>query len=252
MNRPTTPVAGYREQIARLARALAAARDDEVRDALAAGSSPAELRMFVDDNVDKRLDKLRRQLESVAPAFEDFEERLNEFHRSVPLAAYATTDTDADRLLAWLEREGGLTLEQRDHVACQRARHAVEAKARRKRVAYVRFQELASTAASLADDLGVNPGLRIHLNPIRARAKFVTPALLDEDAKPPADVMFFAHAGEISAAILDRRAKRLARELARLSPTTLDEWLYNGTRADSDELIAWCCDLAGMGLVAFS
>src|SRR5262249_58590279 len=102
------------------------ARHEEVPGVLGDGAAPLPVQMFVEDNVEKRLEKLRKQLEFVAEAFDDFEELLRTFTRSFPLEAYASAASDGDRFLDWLGCRASLTAEQADYVACQRARHAVE------------------------------------------------------------------------------------------------------------------------------
>ena len=73
--------------------------------------------------------------------------------------------------------------------------------------------------------LGQEDRFRIHLNPSRSRSRFMSSALLDEGATPPADVEFFA--------VCD----------------TLDEWV--GRRGHGrTELAALARDLAEIGLVA--
>jgi hypothetical protein len=145
-----------------------------------------------------------------------------------------------------------LTPEQRDYVVCQRARHAVEDEARANRLGHVRFQELRSVADRLAAELDSNRRLRVHLNPIRAWALFMTPALLDEDASLPAAVLLFAVGNSISTAVLEPTGRSLVQELAACGPCTLDEWADRSWQADRDTLVEFCRDLAGMGLVAFA
>ena len=42
----------------------------------------------------------------------------------------------------------------------------------------------------------------MHLNPIRIASQFVTARLLDDDATPPADVLFFAVDNDVATAVL--------------------------------------------------
>ena len=63
----------YCDQLSRIARALAAARVEEVQDALAPESQAAHLRIFVDDNVGKRQEKLKKQVEFLGSAFADLD-----------------------------------------------------------------------------------------------------------------------------------------------------------------------------------
>lgn len=250
MTARTRPLDAYREQITRLARALTAAEQ-----APAAQDDPAlrqQMWLFADENFAKRREKLQAQLALVEEAFDGLDGLLRRYVGEVRSAAYDTVASDADRFLRWLERAAELTPEQRDHVACQRARHAVEAAARQDRWAYVRFQELWSVADRLAEELGNNPDLVIHLNPSRAWSRFTTRALLDEESAVPAEVLFFAAGGEVRTALLEPAGQTLVRELASLAPCTLGEWAGLSTRADRDELAAFCRDLSSMGLVAFA
>ena len=100
------------------------------------------MEIFVHNNRAKRREKLHTQLAFVAEVFDNFDDLVTAFAGDSPLAAYYTTTTDADRFLHWLERAHPLTGEQRDCVACQRARHAVEREARENRPGHLRFQEL--------------------------------------------------------------------------------------------------------------
>jgi hypothetical protein len=252
MTSQTPSVETYRQQLARWARALAAARQQELSGVRGEDAAPREVQMFVEDNVNKRLDKLRQQLEFVVEAFADFNELLLAFTRGFPLEAYATAASDGERFLDWLGRTQSLTAEQADYVACQRARHAVEDAARNNRWEHVRFQELWSLAGKLAEELGTNPALAVHLNPARAWSRFLTPALLDEGAEVPADVLFFAAGGDIRTAILEGAGRSLVLELACLGPCTLDQWAVLTKQADREELVDFCRDLARMGAIAFS
>jgi hypothetical protein len=243
---------GYADRLARWARALAAGEPDAVRDALADGSSPSQVEMFVEGNFDKRCQLLAKQLEFVAAAFDDLEELLHEYLHAVPMAADATGASDADRFLAWLERTQQPTPEQRDYLACQRARHAVEFAARTNRHAHLRFQELWSVAGRLSEELGTNPGLRVHLNPLRVWSRFETPALLGGAAAPPADVLFFAVRSSVSTAVLDAGGQELVRALEAGGPCALDEWAALCPQVGEDGVASVARDLAAMGLVAFS
>jgi hypothetical protein len=241
----------YSEQLTGWAQALAAARHEALQGALAEGTLPLQVQMFTAGNRAKRLDKLQKHLRFLTDAFNDLDQVLLAYFRESPLAAYYTLSTDGERFLDWLEGSRALTPEQQDYVLCQRARHAVEDEGRRNRREHLRFQELWSVAGRLAAELDTNPGLLIYLNPIRAWSRFATPVLLDDEALPPADVLFFAVRNEISTAVLEPHARVLLGELASLSPCHLNDWPRRSTLADQEELGALCRDLAEMGLVAF-
>lgn len=214
----------YREQLARLAQALAAAKNDLVRDDLAAGTDVGTVKMFTNGNLDKRFEKLQRQVEFVAGVFENLDDLLEAFIRGTSLAAYDTGASDGERFLQWLETTRDPTPEQRDYIICQRARHAVEDMARTNRVGHIHFQELLSMAGDLAAELETNPTLRVHLNPIRVWARFETKVLLDEEATVPADVLFFPIGSDIRTAVLEQAGGERIRELAAFGPITLSDW----------------------------
>ena len=243
----------YRQQLQRIARAMSTARSADVYGDLEPGSQPELLKEFVDGNLDKRFEKLDKQLELVKEVFgEQFEEYAVEFIKALPLGAYDSGQYDGEKFLAWLVENKPLTPEQRDHIACQRARHAIENMGRNQRLAHVRFQEIASLAEQLVDELETNPGLQIHLNPIRVWSKFETGALLGEEIDSPIDVLFFAVRNETSTAVLEENGRNLVEELATLAPVTLATWAAISEFADREELVELCRDLAEMGLVAFS
>lgn len=248
---PTEP--SYRDQLTGWIQALAAARDELVQPALDEGSSTAQVRLFLESNRAGRREKLLAHLDFLAPAFHDFDDRIDAYLRERPLAAYDSIAADAERWLDWAAGRGELSPEQRDYLACQRARLAVEAAARRDRAGHRRFQQLWSATAGRAADLGDDRRLRLHLNPIRASARFLTLALLDEDATPPADVLCFAVREEIATAVLEPAAWAQVEALGAFGPRTLDEWagrIRPGDSADRAELIALGSDLAELGLVA--
>jgi hypothetical protein len=252
MSTPAKQRDAYRAQLARWARALAMGREEEVYGGLAEGSTPEQVRLFVEGNGDKRQNVLRKQLAFLAESFDDLDELLLSYAQERPLAADDTGTNDGERFLRWLEKTRKLTPERRDYVACQRARHAVENEARRNRRGHLRFQELWSLADSLVAELETNPGLRLHLNPIRVGSRFATRVLLNPQTSPPVDVLFFAVRRNISTAVLNRRAKALVEKLAQHSPCTLAEWAWRSAAPDREELAGLCRDLAMMGLVAFS
>jgi hypothetical protein len=249
---PIDSLAEYRAQITACARALAVADNAVVAPFLPAGVADAAVKMFTDGNLDKRFQKLTDQLELLADSLDDLEELIVRYVRTVPLAAYDTGCTDAERFLLWLPEQRELTPAQRDLVACQRSRHAVEFAGRKQRLAHVRFQELASMAEPLSAEWGTNPELRIALNPIHVWATFETTALLDEDTDVPASVLFFAVRNEVRTAVLEADGRELVRALAISGPCRLDDLIFGGAAGvEQDELIDLCRDLAEMGLAAF-
>jgi hypothetical protein len=241
----------YHEQLSRWTQALANGCADDLATALAEGSTPAHVRLFSDGHHKKRHEALRTQLEFVAGAFADFEDLLAVYLQEGPPVAYDSTVVDAERFLVWVERAGDLTPEQRDHVACQQARHAVEAAARENRAGHLRFQQLWHATDRVANILAGDAGLRIYLNPIRAWSRFATAALLDTEASLPADVLFFAVGTGISTAVLEPVGRELVGELACWETCTLKHWTGLSQHAGREEIAEICDDLAQMGLVVF-
>lgn len=243
----------YQHQLRRLIRAMSMPnRESEVAHALAGASTTVRVKMFVDGNLEKRFDKLQNQLLFVAEAFENFDRLITDFIRSEPLEAFGCALSDGEAMLKWLCSTRELSAVQRDYIACQCARHTIEEIARSDRLGYVRFQELASVADELLPHLGNNESLRIILNPTRIWATFETGELLEDDAQPPANVLFFATRGEIATAALELEGQALLNELVDFQPCTLADWAAVSAWADRDELIAFCRDLARLGLVAIS
>jgi hypothetical protein len=233
---------------------MATAQMDVVYGDLEAGSQRELMKLFVDGNLDKRLDKLTTACEFVQPAFgEQMEQLIIDFIKAVPLAAYDSGQFDGDRFLKWIEENKPLTEEHSDYLACQRARWQVELIGRANRLAHVRFQELRSLSGELVSELGENESLQIHLNPIRAWTKFFTTELIGGgDDELPIDVMVFPIGNETTTALFEDHGRRLIEELAAHSPCTLDTWAALSESATRDELIELSRDLADMGLVAFS
>jgi len=248
---PASADAEYRRQLTQWAQDLALAERASVASCLADGSSDSHVKLFTDGNLDKRFTKLQNALEFIAGALDTFDDLLAAYVRALPLAAYDTGSSDGERFLDWLGSGHPLTAEQRDYVACQRGRFAVENAARANRPGHVRFQALAADATESVAALDANLDLQIHFNPIHAWSRFHTSALLDEDAAPPANVLFYAAGTEIATAVLEPAGQLLVRSLALYAPCTLDDWSAMSQQADREELVEFCRDLAEMGLVAF-
>jgi hypothetical protein len=250
MNKPTT-LDAYREELTRLARLLTRDRVDEGEDLPVSTAVREQMRMFAEENIDKRIDKLGSQLEFVAEAFPDFGQFLDRYIEEHPQCAYDTVITDAQRFLTWLTETQNPTAEQCDHIVCQQARHELDLLARKKRIAHVRFQDLSGMASRVVEDLPTDETLRIYLNPIRKWEVFETHALLDEEAEVPASVLFYAVGAQITTAVLDPAGKELIEELAAVEPCTLARWAEHHGAVSRDELAEFCAGLADMGLIAF-
>ncbi|MGE5195419.1 MAG: hypothetical protein ACM3U2_23240 [Deltaproteobacteria bacterium] len=248
----------YHEQLTRIVQALAGGREREVFDELASRAWQSRLTLFADENRDKRINKLCDQVEFVMPVFDDFEKQVLAFVHAVPLAACDSGARDGERFLQWLERTRSLSPEQRDYVACQRARHAVEDAARENRRGHLRFQELLGVAEDLATELETNPTVRIRPNPIRVWCRFETPVLLSGNAAVPADVLFYPVANSIRAAVLEPDAIEGLRPLCRFGSCTIDEWRYEFDRSAGEEapdratLISLCREFVANGIVALA
>lgn len=243
----------YIQNVARMVRALSMPNQHaELSGDISPQSKLSSVKMFVDGNLEKRFDKVRKQLEFVAEAFdEDFGALIIEYINDLPLEAYDTGASDGERMLVWLGEKKQLTPEQDDYVVCQQARHTIEDIARVNRIRHTRFTELHSIAEKLSDELYTNDQLQIYLNPIRYWTRFNTTALIDEQATTPADVMFFAAGKETATAILDLEGQALINELADYQPCTLGQWSALSQLADHQQLLELCVDLSQMGLVAF-
>jgi hypothetical protein len=248
----TTQSQSYRDQLARMVQAITGSRKDAANEFAADPVLRRQVALFAEELADKRLDKLRNQLEFLAGGFADLPDLLKEYTAAVGQEAYATPLSDSDRFFQWLEENRELTAEEQDHVACQKARHEVEESGRTNRVGHVRFQELCSVAGELAGELTTNPRLKVHLNPLRAWAQFASPALVGEEVELPADVLFFATGNQVSTALLEPEGQELVRELERCAPCTLRQWARQADQDDPAALAAFARDLADLGLVAFS
>lgn len=242
----------YREQLTRLVESLGLGRTEEARQDLAAGCREQSLPLYAGGAVEKRRKKLERQLEFLGEALEDLAELLQEYVGSVHAPAYEAGPDDGLQFLDWLDHRLLHTPEQRDFLACQRARLLVETEARVHRAGHVRFQELWSVAGRLTEELELNPHLMIHLNPVRVRSRFATCALLEDGFATPADVLFFPVQRSVATAVLEADGLALLNELEGLAPCTLNTWSCVSVHSDRDRLVEFVRDLAELGLIAFA
>ena len=248
---PPTTHEEYAEQIKRCAQALSIAKNDQVADVLAKGHTLEMLKMFTDGNLDKRYQKLVDECEFLSETFDDLDEVIVEYVKTVPLTAYDTGCTDAERFLRHLESRRSLTPEQKDFITCQQGRYAIEFQALEKRMEHVRFQEMAAIAETLSPEWGENPDLWVHLNPLRVWATFQTTALLDEEDEVPATVLFYPVREDIRTAVLEEEGLAVAKFLSSRARARLDDSGWEETGLDRDERIEICRDLADIGLAAF-
>jgi hypothetical protein len=247
----------YADHLARIATSLAVARNDAVYGDVCIGQPHDRVDMFTEGNLDKRADKLTDQMELFDDDFEELPELISRYIREIPLAAYDTGTTDADRFVRWLPTVIELTPEQRDLTLVVRSRFAVEEAGRRNRMGHVRFQELVSLNDRLAPELGTNPGLRIHLNPMRTRAVFETGLLIGEEEYPEGgvEVLFFAFQTEVRTVILEPEGRALVQTLSETGSCVLPQLkqqLDLTTSLDDEALIEMLTDCSDVGLLAFS
>lgn len=250
MNKPLT-TEDYAEQIRRCAQALSIAKNDEVTGNLAEGHSAEMLKMFTDGNLDKRYQKLVDQFEFMAEEFDELDELIVEYVKTMPLTAYDTGCTDAERFLKWMETKRELTPEQQDFFACQRGRYALEFLAMEHRLEHVRFQEMSGMVESFTPEWGSNPDLWVYLNPIRIWSTFQTTVLLDEDDETPAAVLFYAVGNDIRTAVLEEDGFAVVKYLENRTRSRVDDpdWLETGL--SREERVEICRDLTEIGLAAF-
>jgi hypothetical protein len=228
MNNPNHKRDAYRQLLTTWIEALAVARDDGIYPGLAQGSLPGPIDVLTDRGFHMRFVKLVFCTGSSRPGV-----------------------SNDERFPHGLPQTRPLTPEQQDYVTCQQARHAAEAETRRNRGGHTRFQELLSDTHRREAELDTNPDLLVHLNPIRIWARFVTSVLLKGEADLPAEVLFFAAANAIRAAVLEPKARALLNVLAWFNPCTVRQfWLLN-KHSGRTEIVCFCRDLARAGLVAF-
>lgn len=247
----------YAEQLSRIATSLAVAKNDVVHGDVSAGQSHELVEMFTSGNLDKRADKLNDQLEMFADSLEELPGLISRYIREVPLAAYDTGTSDTDRFVRWLPTVVELTPEQRDLALVIKSRFLVEEEGRRNRLGHVRFQELVSLNDRLVSELESNPGLQIHLNPMRTRAVFETGLLIGEEDLPDdgVEVVFFAFQTEVRTVILEPEGRALVHTLSEVGPCRLErlrKQLDLTASIDDEALMEMLTDCSDVGLIAFS
>jgi hypothetical protein len=248
---PPTTNQEYAEQIRRCAQALALAKNDIVQGDLANGHTLEMLKMFTDGNLDKRYQKLVDECEFMAEEFDELDETIVEYVKTIPLTAYDSGCTDAERFLRHLESTRALTPEQKDFITCQQGRYALEFQALENRLEHVRFQEMAGMAETFAPEWGVNPDLWIHLNPLRVWATFHTTVLLEKDDETPAKVLFYPVGADTRTAVLEEDGLAVVRFLETRRRARIDDQTWEETGLSREERIEIGKDLADIGLAAF-
>lgn len=246
----------YRAQIAEWARCLATGDVDALRDQIEGNAAFDRMIAFIDGTYMKRADWLKSAVEFVAPAFEDLDDLLGDYVNAAPTIAVGGNVDDADAFLEWIENTQELTPRQQDYIACQRARHTVEALALGNRVGHLWFQEVASLATQFAGELNADESaahtLTIQVNPIHTWTTVKTSELLDQECELPAEVVFFAVDERINSAQFSTAAADLVRELYLSGPTTFERWSSSHPSNDRAELKELAMLLGRIGLVAFT
>jgi hypothetical protein len=242
----------YRRQLDRCAEAMAIAHNASVAEYLPPGDSPDLVDLFTDGNIDKRYEKLRDHLELFSD-FPDLDACLENYIRSIPLDAYATTVRDADRFLQWLEQRHKFTPEEQDIITCQRARHQIEILAAGARARHLRFQDLRSVSEELRTEFGMNTGVRIEINPIHQRVCFHTMALFEgeDDIELPVNALFFPVQIDIRTVVLEQAGVWLVDALAKGDRHTYSE-LLSHFPGSANELLDVCSDFIDVGMAACS
>jgi len=245
----------YAEQISMFARCMVAGDAEELKDLIEGQDAYARLMAFIDGTVDKRIDFLKFALAWVAPVFDDFDGLAETYCFEAPHLAIGKKVDDPDAMLEWMQESIRMTPRQQDYVACQRAKHAVDAAAAANRLEYVRYQEIVSLNQEFANAL--RPGslaarkLKIHANPIQVWVTMQTREFLANDSALPGDIVFFAFRG-IDSAELSSSAREMLTDLANRGPVTFDQWTKEIEAANTHELANFIRDLAMLGLVALA
>jgi hypothetical protein len=252
MNETTTTLDEYGGQLGRWAAAFAAGRYQEFEGDLEAACTPHDVRRFLNNNFGKRCTGLIRETASLAGAFDDLPALVRAYVRTVPGAPYDHTGpADEERFLIWLTQTQPLTPVQRDFVTCQRGEYAIWTEARRNRPAHLRFQQLRKQAGERAAQLGAEPRLRIHLNPIRCAGELLTSVLAPGVKSLPAEALFYAAGTSVHGTLLEEAPAKAVCELAARGPCTLDEWTAGAGPAHRRKLVRLAGELAAQGLLAF-
>lgn len=216
----------YGEQLRDWARALANGNIAAVSEAIAVGAAE-DVRRFLESCGGERHKLLRQELALVALGFEDFDAVIAAYLREVPPRAYDPASSDRERFLHWLRQARPLTTQQGAFLAYQQAEYAVLALARERRSEHLAFQRLRTSGIEFS------AAERLHLNPIRARARLVLPGRSSDDA------VFFAAGERVAVVWLEPPARQV---LHRLTAG------FDRTEESADALV--CRDLIDKGLLA--
>jgi hypothetical protein len=197
-----------------------------------------------------RLESLRSSCESLVEGLGPLDLPMREYMSEVPLAAYESEHEDADRFLDWLAGHDDVGGEQRDFIARQRGRNAVDRVVLRRRLAHLRFQEMLSFNDSLPADLNSRSKQVAHLNPIHVWARYESHAVVSEATTLPATVVFFPTGEGVVSQIVDSDMIDVLRRLEHYGPMSVRELARAAARPQRDDLVAKIRDLAEAGLLA--
>jgi hypothetical protein len=240
----------YREQLRHYAHTMAVGENSAASAGLKTGHTPSRVAMFTDGNLYKRYEKLQIACEVLADGLEELNDHIKQYIKVIPLAAYDSGTSDAERFLEWLTKHADLSDEQQDYIRCQRGRHAVEFVAVRQRLAHIRFQELLSMNERLLPELETNSKLTIHLNPIHAWSRFETAALLGDEEAGPTTVVFFPVGEDIRTAVIEGECESLVRLLEQQGVMRLKDLRKLLPHDEQAALPGLLRDLAEMGMIA--
>jgi len=239
----------YHQSLKQTARAMASARISGVSSLLDPRDSVDRVKMFIEGNYEKRIEKLLSQAALLEDVVEYLEDRVIAYVQELPLAAYDTGCTDGDRFLQWLATCGDLTDEQMDHLVCQRARLQLEDIARANRLGHVRFQELWSLKDKLLPQFNATSSLIVHVNPIRCRTVFRTTALLDEEDITPANVVVFACRNNMRTAVIEAEGIAIC-ETLQSSPLAISQLIEVSPQLAAEDIVDVVQESVEMGLMA--
>jgi hypothetical protein len=199
----------------------------------------------------QRFEMLSSELSFVATAFPSFQRQIIQYLDENPLSFQREGFHDGEMMLLWLQKRKRLTDEQRDFIAHEQARIAVETLARTKRLECTAFQERYNQIEESLREYAAQKPVQILLNPIRIWTKFHSRALLEDGMEPPANILFFAGDSTVCTACLDLEGQVLVNELADFQPCTLQQWQSSTAFGDGSRLENFIIHFARIGLVAF-
>ncbi|MCA9079812.1 MAG: hypothetical protein KDA58_04605 [Planctomycetaceae bacterium] len=156
---------------------------------------------------------------------------------------------DAEEFLDWLARRPNLSDAQRDTIICQQSRFTIEFVAMKQQLAHVRFQELLSNNARLADELPRNGCIFVHLNPAHVWASLDTHTFVDELTPVPARILFYQVARSIQGAVIEDDLMPLLNQLREM-PQRVRNLRWTLSQLSHIEFIAVLRELARLGIIA--